>query len=151
MDRGRQRLACTPDLQELDIEHVAGVPGGTRQLAAAFPVGHMAVWRVLREQLLYPYHSKRVRGLTPADNQHGRIANPLFVSSLLFTYQAYLVDMALQISTTRIGWQRRIHVIQSILDTTNSSELTIRLLMSYIYGAPILDVSRSHTTTQHSR
>ena len=29
--------------------------------------------------------------------------------------------------------------------------LTLRWLMSYIYGAPILDVSRSHTTTQHSR
>jgi len=29
--------------------------------------------------------------------------------------------------------------------------LTFRLVMSYIYGAPILDVSRSHTTTQHSR
>ena len=29
--------------------------------------------------------------------------------------------------------------------------LTIRLLMSFIYGAPILDVSRSHTTTHHSR
>jgi len=29
--------------------------------------------------------------------------------------------------------------------------LTLRLLMSYIYGGPILDVSRSHTTTQHSR
>ena len=31
--------------------------------------------------------------------------------------------------------------------------LTLTLLMSYIYiyGAPILDVSRSHTTTQHSR
>jgi len=29
--------------------------------------------------------------------------------------------------------------------------LTIGLLMSYIYGAPILDVSRSYTTTQHSR
>jgi len=29
--------------------------------------------------------------------------------------------------------------------------LTFRLLMSYIYGAPILDVSRSHTTTQHGR
>ena len=31
--------------------------------------------------------------------------------------------------------------------------LTFRLLMSYIYiyGAPILDVSRSRTTTQHSR
>ena len=29
--------------------------------------------------------------------------------------------------------------------------LTLRLLMSYTYGAPILDVSRSRTTTQHSR
>jgi len=29
--------------------------------------------------------------------------------------------------------------------------LTFRLPISYIYGAPILDVSRSHTTTQHSR
>ena len=29
--------------------------------------------------------------------------------------------------------------------------LTLRLLMLYIYGALILDVSRSHTTTQHSR
>jgi len=29
--------------------------------------------------------------------------------------------------------------------------LTLRLLMSYIYGTPILDVSRSHTATQHSR
>jgi len=29
--------------------------------------------------------------------------------------------------------------------------LTLRLLMSYVYGALILDVSRSHTTTQHSR
>ena len=29
--------------------------------------------------------------------------------------------------------------------------LTLRLLMSYIHGAPILAVSRSHTTTQHSR
>jgi len=29
--------------------------------------------------------------------------------------------------------------------------LTLRLLMSYTYGAPILDVSGSHTTTHHSR
>ena len=33
----------------------------------------------------------------------------------------------------------------------NLTTLTLRRLMSYIYGAPILDVSRSHTTTQHSR
>jgi len=34
---------------------------------------------------------------------------------------------------------------------TEGPRLTLRRLMSYIYGAPILDVSRSHTTTQHSR
>ena len=34
---------------------------------------------------------------------------------------------------------------------TRVKSLTFRRLMSYIYGAPILDVSRSHTTTQHSR
>jgi hypothetical protein len=33
----------------------------------------------------------------------------------------------------------------------NQCLLTLKRLMSYIYGAPILDVSRSHTTTQHSR
>ena len=30
------------------------------------------------------------------------------------------------------------------------TSLTLKRLMSYIYGAPILDVSRSHTTTQQS-
>ena len=35
--------------------------------------------------------------------------------------------------------------------TSRYEYLTLRLLMSYIYGAPILDVSRSHTTTKHSR
>jgi len=35
--------------------------------------------------------------------------------------------------------------------TSAGSTLTLRRLMSYIYEAPILDVSRSHTTTQHSR
>jgi len=40
---------------------------------------------------------------------------------------------------------------QALNQARNLSGLTLRLLMSYIYGAPILDVSRSHTTTQHSR
>ena len=45
-----------------------------------------------------------------------------------------------------------VHPVQSRdCFSKNSSLLTLRLLMSYIYGAPILDVSRSHTTTQHSR
>ena len=38
-----------------------------------------------------------------------------------------------------------------LLKLTMKRKLTLRRLMSYIYGAPILNVSRSHTTTQHSR
>ena len=48
--------------------------------------------------------------------------------------------------TTEI-WELIIALFQYSLQFT----LTLRRLMSYIYGAPILDVSRSHTTTQHSR
>ena len=45
-----------------------------------------------------------------------------------------------------------LYVAHSILNEVSSKPcLTLRWLMSYIYGAPILDVSRSHTTTQHSR
>ena len=42
---------------------------------------------------------------------------------------------------------------EGIRGLVGEKELTLRRLMSYIYiyGAPILDVSRSHTTTQHSR
>jgi len=41
------------------------------------------------------------------------------------------------------------YVTTSVIGTLVA--LTLRSLTLYIYGAPILDVSRSHTTTQHSR
>jgi hypothetical protein len=40
---------------------------------------------------------------------------------------------------------------EGIVESYIMRSLTLRLLMSYIYGVHILDVSRSHTTTQHSR
>jgi len=42
-------------------------------------------------------------------------------------------------------------VLCTLIGNRQYGDLTLRRLMSYIYGAPILDVSRSHTTTQHSR
>jgi hypothetical protein len=50
------------------------------------------------------------------------------------------------LSVWTFGFRKR-----GFLKTQVSLCLTLRRLMSYIYGAPILDVSRSHTTTQHSR
>jgi len=42
-------------------------------------------------------------------------------------------------------------VIINKWNNAQNTTLTLRRLMSYIYGATMLDVSRSHTTTQHSR
>ena len=44
-----------------------------------------------------------------------------------------------------------IHSVGVPVSDPQNVRLTLRRVMSYIYGAPILDVSRSHTTTQHSR
>ena len=51
-------------------------------------------------------------------------------------------------------WHRQVIFFGRVTATFQANSphcLTLRLLMSYIYGAHILDVSRSHTTTQHSR
>jgi len=64
----------------------------------------------------------------------GTFLNPLNPELYLICYLlALLAHHFLHVSTIRV------------------KSLTLRLLMSYIYGAPILDVSRSHTTMQHSR
>ena len=51
----------------------------------------------------------------------------------------------------RRGKETKAACVNLSFQTNNYICLTLRLLMSYIYGAPILDVSRSHTTTHHSR
>ena len=61
--------------------------------------------------------------------------------------------MANELSHEGLAWSGPIWV--GVYWWVNVDSLTLRLLMSYIYiyiyGAPILDVFRSHTTTQHSR
>jgi hypothetical protein len=55
-------LRIKEDLDESVLEHVDGNPAiSTRQLVAKFLVGHVIVWRVLHEHLLYPYHLQCVK------------------------------------------------------------------------------------------
>jgi len=55
-------LRIEEDMDESVLEHVDGDPAiSTSQLVAKFPVDHVAVWRVLHEQLLYPYHLQDVK------------------------------------------------------------------------------------------
>ena len=58
-------------------------------------------------------------------------------------------DIIDTIERKRLQWYGHVKRMQE----ERLPKLTLGRLMSYIYiyGAPILDVSRSHTTTQHSR
>ena len=60
-----------------------------------------------------------------------------------------LILFGITTNCLRIGRSRSLYL--SIRRAIKQTVLTLRRLMSYIYGASILDVSRSHTTTQHSR
>ena len=62
----------------------------------------------------------------------------LFISDYAFTLFFHVLWKLIFIST-------------GLINITHMYILTLRRLMSYIYGAPILDVSRSHTTTHYSR
>jgi len=80
---------------------------------------------------------------------------PLFPVELLpdATWCGHHVTLLVLVRCSSLRPIKKISIIRFILANTRSSStvLTLRQLMSYIYGAPILDVSRSHTTTQHSR
>ncbi|KMQ82698.1 hypothetical protein RF55_22113 [Lasius niger] len=54
-------------LEEQVLNSVTQNPGtSTREIARAQGVGHMMVWKILREQL-YPYHVQKVQGLSESD------------------------------------------------------------------------------------
>jgi len=65
------------------------------------------------------------------------------------------VRSALLLYDIRIAFPNVLVSLKSVaqIRSLGPAYLTLRRLMSYIYiyGAPILDVSRSHTSTQHSR
>ncbi|KAJ4431746.1 hypothetical protein ANN_20350 [Periplaneta americana] len=75
-DRGRPRVVRTPNLEEDILHCVEDDPGiSTRQLAVATGTSHSTAWRVLHEQLLYPYHMQHEAtfgrdGITNFHNEH---------------------------------------------------------------------------------
>jgi len=68
-------------------------------------------------------------------------------TNLLWTY-SFIGGVVVLKSREKESWLEHWH---GYICHIEISCLTLRHLMSYIYGAPILDVSRSHTTTQDSR
>jgi len=86
----------------------------------------------------------RLRVLAYAMQQEQITVPPVASNALIYT--ACRQTHVCMRTHTHTGWN-----VFQLLQIFPQLCLTLRRLMSYIYGAPILDVSRSHTTTQHSR
>jgi len=80
-----------------------------------------------------------------------KLVFPQLVSKFpAFYVPSWFITMFTRFRQLPLSWARWIYSTP-YLPVSLRFSLTLRWLMSYIYGAPILDVSRSHTTTQHSR
>jgi hypothetical protein len=69
---------------------------------------------------------------------------------IVFPVNGYMPSTMTNKKSTCV-FELRVSVWRCCFERMWNRLLTLRRLTSYIYGAPILDVSRSHTTTQHSR
>ena len=96
-------------------------------------------------------------GRTPLDESSAR-RRDLYLTTLTADKYPYPCGIRTHNLSRRVAANRRLRPRVQITELPKKNDdliikgkLTLRRLMSYIYGAPILDVSRSHTTTQHSR
>ena len=110
------------------------------------------LWSCLRHCVIVLWlgTSFRKRVLPPSSTTSGSIK--MKRNRSLNTTNGLLVKMESSYITTCFGlhlWPSSGYSLVALRIYTIC--LTLRWLMSYIYGAPILDVSRSHTTTHHSR
>lgn len=96
---GRPISIRTPDLEERVLHHIEENNGSsTRGIAGTENVSHVTVWKILREQLLYPYHLQRVQGLSETDIPPRKAfctwllqmcaQDQTFLSTILFTDEA---------------------------------------------------------------
>jgi len=100
--------------------------------------GHVrCAWPMMIPRGYSLYH----KGLVLWGRNKGGVAFFIFIKPLSFNIKIFTANSTMNCPSP---------LQYSVLTVTNSS-LTLRSLTLYIYGAPILDVSRSHTTTQHSR
>ena len=112
--------------------------------------------------ILFPFRLKKGLNLTNITSQSEAILNTYLLhyftpviflqdNILLYAIFSFMLNCLFQARSSVHFFFYENVVVTDFYRTTIA--LTLRRLMSYIYiyGAPILDVSRSHTTTQHSR
>lgn len=98
-DAGRMGMIRVPEMEEEVLAIIARNPTmSTRVIARELGISHPVVWRILHENLLYPYHIQRVQALLPRDFEprerfcrwvlEKMAEYPRFSSYILFTDEA---------------------------------------------------------------
>lgn len=98
-DCGRPREVRTVQLEEAVLDIVSESPEtSTRKIANMLNVSNFTVFKILKEQQLYPFHIQRVQALLPRDFLprlvfcqwivHVTAQNPNFLNGVLFTDEA---------------------------------------------------------------
>lgn len=96
---GRPTTVDTPELEEAILDEIEENPSlSTRKIALQLEVSPTTVWKVLKRNLLYPYHIQRVQALLPQDFHtrlmfcrwlmHMMAHNNNFLRNILFTDEA---------------------------------------------------------------
>lgn len=68
-NRGRRRFIRSVENEELILELVQNNPElSCRRISANTAISSSVVWRILRENNLYPYHRQQVQELLPHDH-----------------------------------------------------------------------------------
>ena len=101
---------------------------------------------LLKPTVYYMCHQIRYSKILHAD--YNAFSCSVWLSVETVPFALYIINRLVLITQVESVYYT---VRTEFLYKTYVSSLTLRRLMSYIYAAPILDVSRSHTTTQHSR
>ena len=111
-----------------------------------------------RDCLWYIAHCSTADTITVLELMTSSVSSSfwIFCNKQFYLVGKYLIKLIreLRLLTSQLyTWKTsdELYNITSRVVFKSFESLTLRWLMSYIYGAPILDVSRSHTTTQHSR
>lgn len=115
LDTGRHRHIRTPELEVAVLNIIEAQPEtSTRKIAAELNTCASTVWRILKEQQLYPYHIQRVQALLPRDFEprmtfsqwfhQMNMENPFFCSKILFSDEASFSRDAIQNFHNRHVW-----------------------------------------------
>lgn len=159
---GRPQTTRSPELEEAVLDEISEHPEtSTRKISQILNVSHMTVWRILKDQLLYPYHVQRVQALTLRDFQprmefahwlQRKVEqHPQFLSSILFTDEAsFSRNGIMNFHNNHIWTDDNPHAItQTRFQDRFSFNVWIGIIGDYLIGPYFLPLRLNGNAYQH--